>query len=120
MNRFRWLILCAFVVAVSCKDAKKNEPIGIDKMKLITWDLIKAGEWHLQVIAKDSAALKRKEETRYYAQVFAIHGVTREQYYKSYRYYEAHPTEFKVLIDSIDAFSNREKNRLFENHGQAR
>lgn len=88
-------------------------------MKGIVWDLIKAGEWHLQTIVKDTLAKRKKDDIRLYQQVFAIHGVSKDQFYSSYKYYEAHPVEFKILIDSVDALSTREKNRIPDKHGQA-
>ena len=87
-------------------------------MKLVMWDLIKAGEWHIQIIARDSALRNKKEDIRLYEQVFAIHGITKDQFYNSYKYYEAHPVQFKVLIDSLDAFSNREKISLFAKYSK--
>ena len=87
-------------------------------MKLVMWDLIKAGEWYSQIISRDSALRNKKEDIRLYEQVFAIHGITKDQFYTSYKYYEAHPVQFKVLIDSLDAFSNREKISLFEKYSK--
>ena len=97
----------------------KKKPIAVDKMKFIMWDLIKAGEWHSFIIAKDSTLKNKKEDIRLFEQVFTVHGITKDQFYNSYKYYEAHPVEFKILIDSVDAFSIRDKLRV-DNHGQAR
>ncbi|MBV9987512.1 MAG: DUF4296 domain-containing protein [Chitinophagaceae bacterium] len=116
-------VLFVFLAVLgACSSRKEIRPIEVNRMKLIMWDLIKAGEWYNNIIAKDSTASKRKVDTRLFAQVFALHGVTGNQYYESYRYYEAHPIEFKTLVDSVDAYATREKTTLFErqNHGQAR
>jgi hypothetical protein len=114
-------ILC-FILCYGCTAKKKTRPLEVNKMKVIMWDLIKAGEWYNNILVKDSAANKKKTDARLFAQVFAIHGVTSVQYYDSYRYYEAHPLQFRVLVDSVDAYGNREKTAIFErqNHGQAR
>ena len=96
-----------------------KKPMPVEKMKVMMWDLIKAGEWHTFIIIKDSTLKQKKEDIRLFEQVFAVHGITKEQFYNSYKYYEAHPVEFKVLIDSVEAFAIREKLR-FDNHGQAR
>jgi hypothetical protein len=120
MTKFVWIVLIVCLGTLSCtSSAAKKKPIEINRMKLIMWDLIKAGEWHLQILAKDSTIRNKKEDIRLYEQVFFIHGITKDAYFRSYKYYEAHPVEFKVLIDSLDNFSNREKNKL-DNHGQAR
>lgn len=121
MRRF-FILLTASFLLFSCSRRKTIKPLPVNQMKTIMWDLIKAGEWYSFILAKDSTAGKKKTDARLFAQVFAVHGVTSDEYYQSYRYYEAHPVEFRVLIDSVDAFSNREKTTLFErqNHGQAR
>jgi hypothetical protein len=105
---------------VACSRGGSHKPLEIDQMKQVMWDLMKATEWHSFIIAKDTALRNKKEDIRLYAQVFAIHNITKERFYRSYQYYEAHPNEFKILIDSIDNFSAREKSHLGQNHGQAR
>ena len=120
MKSYLWMILLVSVTYMSCtSQSARQKPLEINTMKGIMWDLMKAGEWHLLIISKDSTARKRKEDIRLYQQVFALHGITKQRFYDSYKYYEAHPVEFKILIDSVDLFSNREKNRMFDSHGQA-
>ena len=116
MNRIIPYICLIAVLVCACSTNKRSphKPLPINQMKLITWDLMKASEWHLLVIAKDSLLRDKKEDIRLYAQVFKIHGVTKDQYYDSYKYYEAHPAAFKILSDSLDAFSSRERNHVYE------
>lgn len=111
-----WLWLCCVLAACSAK--KQEKPIPLNEMKVIVWDMIKAGEWFHTVSAKDSTAKKRNVELKMYSQVLTIHKLTRDQFYNSYKYYEAHPTQFKELVDSIDAYANREKN--MENERRAK
>lgn len=94
----------------SCSQQKEQKYIAPEKMKLVVWDLVKAGELYTQKMISDSLLRKSREETRLYAQVFSIHGITKQDFFASYRYYEAHPVLFKTLIDSIEAYGNREKN----------
>lgn len=95
--------------------------LPLDTMKVVMWDMLKADEWYIRSTVKDSTLKTKHENIRLYEQVFAIHAITRKQFYTSYKYYESHPQEFKVLIDSIETFSNRIKNRLFiNNHGQSK
>ena len=120
MKFFVCIILFTLSGYMACTPAAgKKKPIAIDKMKLVMWDLMKAGEWHTFIIVKDSTLKNKKEDIRLFEQVFALHSITKDQFYNSYKYYEAHPVEFKILIDSVDAFAIREKLR-FDNHGQAK
>jgi hypothetical protein len=121
MIRILTAICIMAILSVACNTHKSRfKPLPMNQMKLITWDLMKASEWHSLIVANDSLARKRKEDIRLYAQVFAIHGVTREQYFDSYKYYESHPIDFKALSDSIDALATREKSHLFEKHESPR
>lgn len=109
MKKCYFIIGWFFLAACSSSTEKKGH-IEINRMKVVMWDMLKAGEWHQQKTMRDSMLLKVKEDVRMYAQVFSIHGITYKEFYDSYKYYEAHPSEFKILVDSIEAFANREKN----------
>lgn len=105
MRKMIWLLCLLY----ACSGNKQEKPLPIDKMKVVMWDMIKAGEWYNITATADTTARKRKEDLRLYSQVLAVHGITREMFYNSYRYYQAHPVAFKALADSIDAYSVREK-----------
>lgn len=118
--KFACFIILSCLASMACNRAGGDQKrIGAEKMKVVMWDLVKAGEWHTFIIIKDSTLKQKKEDIRLFEQVFAVHGITKDQFYSSYKYYEAHPVEFKTLLDSVDAYAIREKLR-FDNHGQAR
>ena len=114
MKSYAWIILFTLTGYMACKAGKKIKPMTVNQMKPVMWDLMKAGEWYIYIIAKDSTLRNKKEDVRLFEQVFAVHGITKQQFYNSYKYYESHPIEFKILIDSVDAYSLREKNKLYE------
>lgn len=114
MKSYAWIILFTLTGYMACKTGGKIKPMPVNQMKPVMWDLMKAGEWYNYIIAKDSTLRNKKEDLRLFEQVFAVHGITKQQFYNSYKYYEAHPIEFKILIDSVDAYSIREKNKLYE------
>lgn len=121
MRKIACIILAGcFIVVMGCSHkATDRDPLPIETMKLIVWDLMKADEWHLLRISKDTTLRKTKENIRLFEQVFLVHGITKDRFYNSYRYYEAHPLQMKILIDSVNEFSTRERSRVFDNHGQA-
>jgi len=109
--------VCIIVGMAACKS--KEQPLPINDMKVIMWDLMKADEWFTVRSSKDSTLLKKNEHIRLYEQVFLIHGVTRTKFYTSYAHYEAHPGEMKTLLDSVNLYSERERQKMFEhNYGQ--
>jgi len=51
--------------------------------------------------------------TQAFQQVFAIHHITREGFYKSYRYYEEHPDKNNILMDSLAAYAARKRQEMY-------
>jgi hypothetical protein len=102
--------LIFFSVLVACKQAKPG--IELNKMKVIVWDMFTADEWYNEWQIKDSTAIKKKVNIGIYKQVLQNHNITKEQFYKSYDYYLAHPAEMKVLIDSVEAYGLRKKQQF--------
>jgi hypothetical protein len=111
------LILVTGIIAgfLSCSSDQSIPPgiLSPVQMKGIIWDLIKAGELakydtlqHKNIRLKDTATLL-------FEKVFALHGVEKQQFYKSYRYYLAHPDQNKALFDSVSAMANKESNRWY-------
>ncbi|GGH74601.1 hypothetical protein GCM10011379_37340 [Filimonas zeae] len=81
-----------------------------EEMKLVMWDMLRADEVASLEGIKDTVPNNLlRHAVEKYGQVFAVHGITREQFYNSYRYYQEHPEEHKVLMDSLLAFGNRIK-----------
>ena len=107
------LLLC-ISLQTSCKNQTKTAIIPIDSMKLIMWDMMKADEWFNRKVAQDTNAIRNKEDIKLYEMVFKVHGITRERYYTSYRYYENHPVSFKKLVDSIESLSTRDRIKRYE------
>jgi len=99
---------------LSCRNETKTAIIPVDTMKLIMWDMMKADEWFNRKIVQDTNSIRNKEDVKMYEMVFKVHGVTRERYFASYRYYEGRPVSFKRLLDSLDALANRERIKRYE------
>lgn len=97
------LLLFVLVIAAACSDENKV-PKGIlplPKMREVMWDMISAGEFlNGYVLNKDSVD-RFAEAAKVYGQVLQVHKITREQFDKSYLYYEQHPALMKVIVDSL-------------------
>lgn len=107
-------IVCLSLMQISCRNETKTTIIPVDSMKLIMWDMMKADEWFSRKIVQDTNATRNKEDVKMYEMVFKVYGVTRERYFTSYRYYEGRPVSFKRLLDSLDAYANRERLKRYE------
>ena len=82
-------------------------------MKLIVWDMIRGGELAKNQNIKDSGIIKVKTLENF-QQVFSIHGISKDEFYKSYTYYEKHPNKNKILMDSVIAYANRQRADLYK------
>lgn len=92
--------------------SNKKLPAGIipaDSMKLIIWDMLRADQLAVTQSMADTGKIKKDYHLELYQQVFTIHHTTRDEFYKSYRYYLAHPDINKVLNDSLTSYGERKR-----------
>ena len=100
---FFLMLLC---LLVSC--TQKNIPLN--KMKVIVWDMACADELYIEKMQKDSSLIKQKENIRLYEQVFLVHKISKDEFYSSYKFYQEHADQYKILIDSVQAYGTRQRN----------
>ena len=110
MRKYIQFSLICFLI-FSCKQDKKQiKLIEFYKMKLVVWQLMKADEFYIRSSVGDSTVKTNKKNVQYYQQIFNLNNIDRTDFYKNIEYYESHPIEFKVLMDSVNELSKREKN----------
>jgi hypothetical protein len=112
------IIPCFWIIfSVACSGKEKGIPEGVippAKMKVIVWDMIKAEQYALE--QEDSTILKgsiKDKTTELYQQVFEIHQIDKNTFYKSFGYYEGRPDLLKALLDSISVYANTSRGKLF-------
>jgi hypothetical protein len=107
--RFSFLIFI-FNIFLSCSNAGvPGDVLPLEKMQPILFDLLRADEYVNNFVLRDTLLKREKEAVKLYEQVFSIHKVTSAEFYKSYKYYQAHPDKNKVLLDSLNSLVNRKK-----------
>jgi hypothetical protein len=115
MNRLLLLCLGAIVLGlISCTD-KDKIPKGVlpkDKMESVLWDMLEAERYRATFI-KDSAKIKT-ETFKLYAEVFAIHQITKDQFIKSYKFYMSRPDIARDMFDSLSAMANRRREDMYK------
>ena len=102
-------IVCSstILLAYSCKS--KRGILPVNEMKVVMWDMLLADNWYAQTAIRDTTAQKNKKYIALYESVFKQDGVTKEQFYKSYNYYQTHTKEMVILLDSLEAYGSRAK-----------
>ncbi|MFN8278507.1 MAG: DUF4296 domain-containing protein [Chitinophagales bacterium] len=111
MYRRSWILVLVFLWS-SCKEGKERIPSDVvqrDTMVQILSDIHIADA----VVEKKSSA--ERPDTALtegmYQQIFQHHGITRQQFYSSYHYYEQHPALMNELYpDVISELSRRQAN----------
>jgi hypothetical protein len=105
------MLFAVMALAASCSN-KEKIPDGIlkpDKMQAVLWDVMKADAFTTDYIKKDSAKNAGAENLKLQQQIFAIHKISKEDFYKSYDYYKTNTVVFKKIVDSIIAQAERKR-----------
>ncbi len=102
-------ILSVFILTACSSSPVPNEIIPPVKMQEIVLDLIKADEFINSFAVKDSTVNIKTRRITLYEQVFLVHQTSKDEFYKSYKYYQQHPDKNKILFDSLYAVANRKK-----------
>lgn len=105
------LMLC-LLVSCSSEDEIPTDVIPVAQMKFIMYDVLRAQEVANLTNAKDSAKAKFRA-AELYQQVFTIHKVSKDDFFKSFKFYESHPDKNKILFDSVSAYANRKRQDLY-------
>ena len=110
----RLIYLFALVFIVACNNGTPKNVLPVNTMKVVMFDMLKADEWYARKLVGDTLLLKVKEDIPLYEQVFAVHKLTKKQFFDSYHYYEAHPVAYKELVDSLESYANLQKLKILK------
>ena len=116
MRYLIFFITASLIIACSGKEKIPEEVMKPEKMTLVMLDIMRAGGLAEQNMRRLNDSLVKAEEynARFYKQVFNIHKITKDEFFKSYNYYKAHPDVFKIVIDSVNAINERTKYEIYQ------
>lgn len=103
-------------MCIGCSDVDKapSNLLAKEKMQLVMWDLLEANSFTQRYIKMDSLKNPAIENLQMQQQIFQLHKVSKEDFYKSYDYYSSHPDQMRILLDSIVAIGERNKINMIE------
>lgn len=106
-----FLIILGVVLIAACSSEKTNKEalLSFKTMQITVWQLMQVDELLSRQIQADTTLNPNLEKAQYYQRVFNLNKVDRGQFYKTMDYLDKHPVEMKVLMDSVEALSKREK-----------
>ncbi|OQY94166.1 MAG: hypothetical protein B6D37_09180 [Sphingobacteriales bacterium UTBCD1] len=103
-NYFAVLVISLLIFSCSGKNKIPGNILRQKEMVSVLWDLFRADEFLTSyVLRPDSAINKKTESVGYYEEIFRLHNTNREQFQKSFSFYESHPVLMKQLLDSLNA-----------------
>ncbi len=110
-------ILCVGILFCQCSSHKiPPDVLSINQMKTIIWDLLKAGEVGARDTIHNKTVKFQDQETTLYQAVFQLHHTDKASFYKSYNFYLQNPKWNSILMDSLNALANRERNSIYTYH----
>jgi len=101
--------LCILLISCGKKSAVPAQFIQPSKMQLVFWDYLRADALTSQLQRSSTSPEALAANVKLQKQVFAIHHVTKEEFYTSLDYYKAHPVLMRNLMDSMVNKANRER-----------
>lgn len=107
------LVIIVYFLALACSSTPKHV-LPVNTMKVVVFDMLKADDWYARIIVGDTLMQRVKEDIPLYEQVFAVHKLTKKEFFDSYHYYEAHPVAYKELIDSLESYANNQKLKMLK------
>jgi hypothetical protein len=114
----RWiagLLIILFVAGCTEHDKTPSGIIPKDKMQKIFWDMVQADRFVNTYIMtqRDTLPVKKEKAAEFYEKVFRLHGITREEFIKSYKYYLGRPDLTRLMFDSIAAKAERRRPEVY-------
>lgn len=88
----------------SCTDKNKipSDILPRQKMEAVLWDMLRAGGFlEAYVFSRDTAVDKVAESQKWYDKIYQLHGITKEQFKKSFAYYKDNLQALKPILDSL-------------------
>jgi len=96
----------AFTI-ISCQSSVPKNILPPAKMQSVMWDMMQADAMAEYYASKDSALSELARHVNYYQDVLTLHKISKEDFKKSLSYYQSHPSQLKVIFDSLQSFTER-------------
>jgi hypothetical protein len=104
--RIIYLFSVLLIISVSCNQGNKipKEIIDRQHMQELMWDMLRADVFLIDYAGKGDTAFNRsKESIAFYQKVLTFHNTSKEEFKKSLDWYQQHPKEMKVILDTLQS-----------------
>jgi hypothetical protein len=112
MRKTAVILLTGLMLACGNADRTPSDVLPRDKMRDVLLDMNYAEVWGRDqqmdtVLVPDS--VKEQRVKTYYSQVLQLHGITREEFSRSYKFYEAHPDRLEIIYKEMGEIVKRKR-----------
>lgn len=99
------LIGWMLILLTACSDNRRipSAILPPEKFQAILTDVLLADALTLERSFKDSAVKISDENAAYFLKVFQLHGVSKNEFMKSYNFYLQRPDLLKIITDSVSS-----------------
>ncbi len=105
------LFICLYFLNACTKKVPILEPA---KMETVLWDIIQLEAYAQLIVPPDSQKMSAKKNALLQQKIFSLHGVNREQYYKSYEFYNERPDMMRIILDSVINKADRNRDKIMQ------
>lgn len=103
------LLPCFIILSCGSKNKAPSDILPAKKMQEVFWDILQTDAFTTYFQSKDSSKQLPLENVKLQQQVFALHNISKETFYKSYTYYKEHNDLMKGILDSMITKANRDR-----------
>jgi hypothetical protein len=115
--RFQLFLYSFIVVLVSCRQNDRRVPGDVlppDKMEAVLWDMMRADVFvNDYLLKKDTAAVKKEESIALYRQILSLHRISKEEFRKSFAFYQTKPVLLKAIMDSLASHPDADPAKIY-------
>ncbi|MBS4044555.1 MAG: DUF4296 domain-containing protein [Chitinophagaceae bacterium] len=105
------LIVRILVVMSFCACTNKPKQLPFDTVKVVLWEMTNSEELMKLYVKKDSTYSIKSNRPIFYQKIFSLHQITQKDFDFSYKYYQEHPNEMKILLDSISNYGIKKREK---------
>lgn len=97
----RLLIVTILFAACSKNEKIPKDILQPEKMQAVYWDYLRADAFANEFVRRDTTKKMEVESARLQQQVFSLHKISKEEFYKSFDFYLQHKAIFRDMLDTM-------------------
>lgn len=118
MNKLITMLISFLLLSCSGKETIPGQILPPKKMQMVLWDYLRADSYCSRILKKDSITSDTIKNFQFQHLIFKQHGISGEEFKRSYDFYMSHPEFMMPILDSIVSqksktdYGNLRKERL--------